>query len=69
MQNEKWSQLLKRVFTVVVHDRADPNNTLRDHKFLIGEYLEQVGRLPEPLRNRGWKVDAYFIPETTPLIR
>ena len=66
-----WWPLLLRlaVDKVVVHDRADPNNTLHDHEFMIGEYLAQVGRLPEPLRNRGWKVDAYFIPETTPPIR
>ena len=63
----EWWPVLQRIAvdSVVVHDRQDASSTLRDQDFLVGEYLAQVGKLPEPLRNRGWKIDAYYVPESS----
>jgi hypothetical protein len=60
----EWWPLLQEmaVESVVVHDPKDPNNTLDARDFLVGEFLAQVERLPEPLRNQGWRIDAYWVP-------
>jgi hypothetical protein len=50
----------------VVHQpegaRVRRGPTLPDGAFVPGVILQQVGKVPEPLRNRGWELRAYYIP-------
>lgn len=60
-----WYGTLNRLCSdrLTVHDpRGTSSDRLPAHAFVPGPYLAQVGRVPEPLRNRGWVVDAYFVP-------
>lgn len=65
-----WWPTLQRlaVDSVAVHAPAsgvpslDSQLSLPDESFIPGAILRQVGGTPEPLRNRGWRLRAYFIP-------
>ena len=58
----------KAVDSVAVHSPVsgvpllDSQLSLPDESFIPGAILRQVGGTPEPLRNRGWRLRAYFIP-------
>ena len=41
---------------------VDALASLPAEAFLPGAILRQVGGTPEPLRNKGWRLSAYFIP-------
>lgn len=56
-----WTSLqAMQVDRVTVHDPH--GSSLDPEDFVAGPFLAQVDRLPEPLRNKGWRLDAYFIP-------
>ena len=40
-----------------------PGETLPNEAFVPGAILQQVEGVPEPLRNKGWRLAAFFIPQ------
>ena len=60
-----WWATLQRlaVDSVEFHDPRHETTSLPSDSFVPGSYLLQCGGVPEPLRNRGWRMAAYYVPE------
>ena len=60
---QPWFATLRNLADDVVAVHAPGTSlTLPDSAFQAGRYLQAVGLVPEPLRNRGWSVYAFHIP-------
>jgi hypothetical protein len=51
---------------IVLHDRRHEELTLPDSAFQGGDILQQTGGVPEPLRNRGWRLWVVHVPARPP---
>ena len=53
-----WCPALTRLMDdhIVLHDPANLALRLSDDDFIPGAMLEMTARVPEPLRNRAWKL-------------
>ena len=64
----RWWPLLTSLADeyIVLHDRRHEELTLPDSAFQGGDILQQTGGVPEPLRNRGWRLWVVHVPARPP---